>query len=425
MSGQYFFASGAVGQQGLLDGAVPGRCGARSPRAALAFLCALTAMGITGCGKSSPPAGGSSSSAAVATAPAPPASVRPPKQQPLAEERVDIPAGSFESGSVPGEVGRLPELEPALGKVELGAFQIDRLPYPNDPAKAPLTGVTRDEAKRRCAEHGARLCTELEWERACKGPESEPFATGSGWDQRCAEEPRTCASGFEVLGMGAAIREWTASDVIPNEKGESRRAAVRGAAAKAAAHEHRCAARRGIDPEAKADDLGFRCCSGAPNAAVAKEPELGQTFVRAKIPAAELEKLFAADPRTALIAKDVKFFREPDAANTVVARGPGDKKGFLFTVAPLIWNPVAGAEYLVVTGRSGDATSFVVTFHVLGEGSYKLASSFIMKNEPGPVALAYSGYIRPRLHFSTCWGCPGETGKILHRSPDSVVIVQP
>ncbi|MCC6898276.1 MAG: hypothetical protein IT377_04840 [Polyangiaceae bacterium] len=48
-----------------------------------------------------------------------------------------------------------------------------------------------------------------------------------------------------------------------------------------------------------------------------------------------------------------------------------------------------------------------------------------MKNEPGPVAFAYSGYIRPRLHFSTCWGCPGETGKLLHREPDAVVIVQP
>ena len=121
----------------------------------------------------------------------------------------------------------------------------------------------------------------------------------------------------------------------------------------------------------------------------------------------------------------MKFFREPDAANTVVERGPGDRKGFSFTVAPLFWNPVAGAEYLVLSARSGEDTSFVVAYYVLGEDEYRLASSFVMSKEPGPVALAYDGYIRPRLHFSTCWGCPGESGKILYREPDAVAIVQP
>jgi hypothetical protein len=64
-------------------------------------------------------------------------------------------------------------------------------------------------------------------------------------------------------------------------------------------------------------------------------------------------------------------------------------------------------------------------FRVVGKDDYQLASSFIMENEVGPVALAYNGYIRPRLHFSTCWGCPGETGKILYKEPDSVIITQP
>jgi hypothetical protein len=319
----------------------------------------------------------------------------------------------------------LPELEPILEEVELGAYQIDRLPYPNDPQKPPLTGLSREQAKKKCAERGARLCTELEWERACKGPESDPYPTGAAWDEKCAGDAKACASGFDVLGLGAGLREWTASDVVPTDKDGTRRAAIRGASPGAPPHEHRCAARRGIDPGTQSDDIGFRCCQGPPNAVVVKEPTLGQTFTKAKITAPELEKLFAADPRTAAIGKDVKFFREPDQANAVVERGPGDKKGFLFTVSPLIWNPVAGAEYLVVVGRSGDSTSFVAAFHVLGKDRYQLASSFVMKNEPGPVALAYSGYIRPRLHFSTCWGCPGETGKILHREPDSVVIVQP
>lgn len=395
-------------------------------RAVYAALPLFIAFATTaGCNKGAPaPAGGSAPSASPSVAP-PVGSVRPPKDQAKADTKVSIPGGAFRAGSRPGDPGRRPDVEPVEASVELGPFEIDSLPFPNDPAKPPLTGVSRDDAKRRCAERGARLCTELEWERACKGPASETFPTGAAWDPRCAEEPRSCASGFEALGMGAALREWTASDVIPTDKDASRRAALRGAGPKAPAYEHRCAARTGIGSGTESEDLGFRCCHGAPNAALIKEPTLGQTFERAKVNAEELAMILAADPRTAELGKDVKYFREPDAANTVVERGPGDKKGFLFTVAPLIWNPVAGSEYLVVAARSGENTSFVVAFHVLGGGEYRLASSFIMKNEPGPVALAYSGYIRPRLHFSSCWGCPGETGKILHRDPDAVVIVQP
>jgi hypothetical protein len=223
--------------------------------------------------------------------------------------------------------------------------------------------------------------------------------------------------------MGLALGEWTLSDGAVGSK--ERRAIVRGAAPKAGASEHRCAARRGVDGETKSTEIGFRCCHGAPNAAAIREPKLGETFTKVKLSAERLEKLLAEEPQTKAVARDVKFFREPDAANTVVQRGPGDKQGFSFSVSPLRWNPVAGAEYLLVAARSGASTSFVVAYHWLGEDRYKLAASFIMKNEPGPVAFAYDAYIRPRLHFSTCWGCPGETGKILYRRPDRVAILQP
>ena len=67
----------------------------------------------------------------------------------------------------------------------------------------------------------------------------------------------------------------------------------------------------------------------------------------------------------------------------------------------------------------------VLAYHVVSKGDYRFAASFVMQNEPGPVAIAYSESIRPRLHFSTCWGCPGETGKILFRAPERAVIFQP
>jgi len=386
----------------------------------LALLLALSA-----CSKPLGPAPEPSGTARVASgAPGDSVTKAPPKvSAPLPNERVDVPGGTFLVGSRPGDPGRNPELEPRQSSIELGPFQIDRLPYPNDGESPPRTSVSRDEAKRACAEHGERLCTELEWERACKGPTSTAYATGATWDARCAKEPLSCASGFDVLGLGGSLREWVASD-LPSKDGAGVRALVRGAAGSSAGPEHRCAARHTVDPESRAADLGFRCCKGAPNAAIVPEPRLGETFSRGKISTEQLERVFKSDPNTEAL-KSLKFYREPDAANTVVARGPGDKKGFLFTVAPLVWRPVAGAEFLLAVGKSGDSDAFVAVLHVLGDDEYSVAATFFMKNEPGPVAFAYSDSIRPRLHWSTCWGCPGETGKILFRPPESVVIFQP
>ncbi len=315
----------------------------------------------------------------------------------------------------------MPELEAKNQEVELGPFGMDRLPYPNDPAQASLVGKTRDEARRLCAERSQRLCTELEWERACKGPKQDEYPSGVMWDSSCTSGVKACATGFDVLGMGTVAGEWVGSEITLDDK---RRAIVRGAGASAPATDHRCAARHPTDAATQSQELGFRCCSGAPNAAVVGEPKQGPVFTKTKLTAQELEQALAADPAGKALARDIKFFRE-DGASTVVARGPGDKKGFDFTVSPLLWNPTAGAEILLVTARSGETTSFVAAFHVLPGGKYRLASTFALQNEPGPVALAYSPDIKPRVHFSTCWGCPGETGKALFRKPETVVIVQP
>jgi hypothetical protein len=349
------------------------------------------------------------------------ASAHRPTSEPVAQESRAIPSGTLRAGSTPGDAGRVPELEAKNQEVELGPFGIDRLPYPNDPSQPPLVGKTRDEARRLCAERGARLCTEVEWERACKGPKQDPYPSGQIWDPSCTAGALTCATGFDVLGLGTVAGEWVAGELTVDDK---RRALVRGAGKSAPPTDHRCAARRPVDATTQSADIGFRCCTGAPNAAVVGEPKQGPVFTKTKLTAEQLERALAADPAGKALAHDIKFFRE-DGANTVVARGPGDKKGLDFTVSPLLWNPVPGAEVLLVTARSGESTSFVAAFHVLGEGKYRLASTFVLQNEPGPVALAYSPDIKPRVHFTTCWGCPGETGKALFRRPETVVIVQP
>jgi hypothetical protein len=348
-----------------------------------------------------------------------------PKHAPLAGERVEIPTGAFEAGSVPGTEGRIPQLEQRGTTVELGSFQIDRLPFPNDPNVPPLTNVTRSEAIARCAERGARLCTELEWERACKGPKSDPYSTGARFESACTKSLLECASGFDVLGLGVSIREFTATDVITPSNGSSCGAAVRGANVSASKTDHRCARREAVPEGEHAPDLGFRCCHGAPNAARVEEPQQATIFERTTLDLSIIAKLLEANEKTKGLAKDFTFFREPEAAETVVSRGPGERQGLKFTVSPLLWSPVAGTRYLLLTGRSGKDTSAVLAYYVIRDGEYRLASSFVMKNEPGPVAFAYHESIRPRLFFSTCWRCPGETGKLLYRAPDSVAIVQP
>jgi hypothetical protein len=365
---------------------------------------------------------GAEPSPGPAPGPIPSATTRQARSEPEPRQTLRIPGGTLRAGSTPGDSGRVPELEPKNQEVELGPFEIDRLPYPNDPREPPLLGKTRDEARRLCAERSARLCTELEWERACKGPKQDPYPSGAIWDSSCTAGAKACATGFDVLGLGTLAGEWVAGDVSYEDK---RRALVRGAAKGAPATDHRCAARHPTDASTQSQDIGFRCCQGAPNAAVVGEPKQGPIFSKAKLSAEELAAALAANPASKALAKDIKFFREPEGANTVVSRGPGEKKGFDFTVAPLLWSPTAGAEILLVTARSGESTSFVAAFHVLPDGKYRLASTFVLQNEPGPVALAYSPDIKPRVHFSTCWGCPGETGKALFRKPETVVIVQP
>ena len=342
-----------------------------------------------------------------------------------AKERVEIGSGSFIAGSTPGDRGRDPVLEPALLKVDLGGFSIDKYLYPNDPQKPPLTGVSRTRATELCQEAGGRLCTELEWERACKGPEETTYAGASAWDPACARAPASCASGFGVLGMGAALREWTASDVAPIENVQPRAAAVRGARGDAGGVDHRCARRVALDAGGASDDLGFRCCYGPPNAAAIPAPQWQQTYRKAELTAAQAEEMFASVPQLKEL-HGITYFKEPDDVNLVLSRGDagvGTVPNTSFTTQPVLWNPIAGEEILVVAGKA-QRHSFIVAFYRLPGDRYRIASSFIMKEERGPVVLAYNNYVRKRMSWSTCWDCRGESGNVTYRDDNRVVITQ-
>jgi len=316
-------------------------------------------------------------------------------------------------------------------------------------------GFSFEEAQVSCAKAGGRLCTEVEWERACKGPRSTVYAGG---DEPC--DQASCSSGYDVEGLGAAL-EWTASTFSSASPFQGKRV-LRGSPKGASPSERRCAGRRPegadrkpadreqaerepaerereaadrdrepADREAMARDLTqreaaavtFRCCYGAPNAERLRDPTEGVPFREVDVPLAELRTLLERDARTKPLTEGLAYFRE-DAASVVLSRGPGDTMGFTLTTRGVLWAPTRGVELLVLTGRSGEHTAFVVAYFTAGEERV-LAGTFIMKNEPGPIALAYAPSILPRIHFTSCFGCPGETGKVLFRPPESVVLLQP
>ena len=70
--------------------------------------------------------------------------------------------------------------------VTLPAYCIDTYEYPNEAGQRPRAHVTWPEANALCTEAGKRLCSENEWERACRGPENHRSSYGDTRDAtRC------------------------------------------------------------------------------------------------------------------------------------------------------------------------------------------------------------------------------------------------
>jgi formylglycine-generating enzyme required for sulfatase activity len=347
--------------------------------------------------------------------------------QPKAGEKIQIAGGTFAAGSLPGDEGREPRWEPTSLPVTLSSYEIDRLAYPNDPAELPRTDVPQKEAARLCAARGQRLCSELEWEYACKGPHGDDYASGDAWDPACNREPSTCSSDANVLGLGS-LREWTASDVLPLEKDDRPLPAVRGAGPSAEAGDHRCAHRAPLSATSHSKDLGFRCCSGAINPVAIPAPKLGATARKIALEPKQVAEIFSTIPQLASLGSQIRYFTEPDDTATVLrrgktAQGPADLEGFTLTTSPLLWNPAPGEEVIVVLGR-GAKDSFIAALYRLPDNRYRLASSLLFVNDSGPFALAYHPDVRERLIWSSCWKCTGEGGTVSLRDGRRVIIVQ-
>ncbi len=339
-----------------------------------------------------------------------------------AGETIDVPAHTFPSGSTPGDDARDPTLEPINVPVTLSAFSIDALPYPNDPALPPKTGVTRAEAAKLCGERSARLCTELEWEAACKGQDLDQYATGDGWDTACERDPASCASGYGVRAMGV-LREWTQSQVTSAIEGAASVAAARGVGAPVgdagppSPGAHRCAHRTRANESRGASDMTFRCCTGSTNAAFITPIANVSAFRPTKLDAAQVAKIFAGIPELASL-KDIRVYETGHLKEMKEKVNPG-----VHLDTQLLWSPEPGAELQVLTGRS-KSMSFIVALYPLEGEKYRLASYFLMLGDVEPIALAFEPFRRQDLLWSSCWGCAGEQGSVRVREDHHVVIVQ-
>ncbi|MBI4700874.1 MAG: SUMF1/EgtB/PvdO family nonheme iron enzyme, partial [Deltaproteobacteria bacterium] len=249
---------------------------------------------------------------------------------------VSIPSGLLRAGSECFAFPRSTDEEMVATGVEMAKFEIDLLPFPNDPGLPATVNVTRDEAAQACVKQGKRLCTELEWERACKGPANLVHEWGNRFNHdTCRTQPDrmpwrrpSCRSQFGVSDLHGLVFEWTASSWGRGTTGNA--ATVRGSSFRdVSALNGRCANGAPRAPEQRYDDVGFRCCAYPRNSAeVRLDVRKDQTLVRGPALGPELESMLL-------------WGMPADHRETA-----GAKTGF---DQLWIWHPVAGEE--LVLGR--------------------------------------------------------------------------
>lgn len=160
--------------------------------------------------------------------------------------------------------------EPQLESVQLASFCIDAFEHPNKQGASPTVNVTWEKAQSLCEAGGKRLCTEDEWEKACKGPGHARFPYGNDYVQDTCNakvnrvESETalapsgtysgCVSGYGVMDLSGNAAEWTSARI------EHKGAVQRGGAFSQHHEESRCSARAFGPPEKASATVGFRCC---------------------------------------------------------------------------------------------------------------------------------------------------------------------
>ena len=188
---------------------------------------------------------------------------------------IEIPSGILVQGRLRGEpMDQAPYSEPLELRVDVPAYFIDEFEFPNDPTQPAITEVTSVDAERMCGEHGKRLCTTVQWERACKGPEVSVYSYGQVYDPICGDwstgtpgmpvgdVPAHCRSGFGVAGLSSGVVEWALPSSQQDEAryATAERALVKGGARLSPVQYMRCASVGDEVTLYSSSIIGFRCC---------------------------------------------------------------------------------------------------------------------------------------------------------------------
>jgi len=143
----------------------------------------------------------------------------------------------------------------------------------------PWTRITRAQAEALCRASGFSLCTRLEWQRACGGPQQQPYPYGSRETaQICndylagstrplpAGEKQGCVSPEGAYDMVGNVWEWVLPDADPGAAAAGEELYAGGSykvtQLSRSLHPNRCDSevRPASGSGYQAEDVGFRCC---------------------------------------------------------------------------------------------------------------------------------------------------------------------
>jgi formylglycine-generating enzyme required for sulfatase activity len=338
---------------------------------------------------------------------------KPDFPKPAPDQMVQIPSGTLLVGSPPQDRLRVDFAESDMVPTKITSFEMDAMPFPNDPDRPFLTGVTRPEAEHTCASVGKRLCTELEWEWACKSADGRRYPSGNAYqaDNYPKSERYLPASPFGIFAMGRLL-EWT---VTPwgKESDQVERGTVRGYAdgfETTAVSGRRCAHRWRMMPSATNPSLGFRCCRGDENnAQVVMEPPRPPFSLYKTMKPDKFASIIRSIPELEAVHDNPHMYSDADI-RTVLARRGSDREtladqGFHFRWKPMRWIPRQGMELWVAVGRSNQHGFIVALHEVVDNEKYVHASSLVLWNQPAPLALVYREGHRDELYWAPCWHC--------------------
>ncbi len=177
-----------------------------------------------------------------------------------------IKAGRFAFGTRSGDSMRaFDELNARKARTDF--YCIDYYEFPNSKKRAPSAGFSWSRARDLCESKGKRLCTEEEWERACKGPYQTRFPYGESYDDEIcnvdqgsdaqplgADQRKRCRSGYTIFAMSGNVEEWTSSS-------SGNRYVLKGGSASRPKYASRCSARRLVSKGTRSKTIGARCCA--------------------------------------------------------------------------------------------------------------------------------------------------------------------